>query len=70
MAKTKELFWGKYTAKNIEEAKQDEDWYIRLGAYRALGWTEEAKKDKDWSIRREAELYFRIQEAKARKGAD
>jgi HEAT repeat protein len=34
-----------------EEAKKDEDWSIRLGAYRALGFTEEAKKDESWRIR-------------------
>ena len=37
-----------------EEAKQDEDWFIRREAYRALGYTDEAKKDKNWFIRREA----------------
>ena len=43
-----------------EEAKEDEDWYIRREAYRALGFTEEAKKDEDWYICREAELYFKV----------
>ena len=37
-----------------EEAKKDEDFDIRLEAYRALGFTDEAKKDVYWSIRREA----------------
>lgn len=43
-----------------EEAKKDEDWYIRLETYRALGFTEEALKDENLDIRREARIYFRI----------
>jgi len=34
-----------------EEAKKDEDLYIRLEAYRVLGFTEEAKKDEYWRVR-------------------
>jgi len=37
-----------------EEAKNDEDKYIRIEAYRALGYTEEAKNDEEWVIRRGA----------------
>lgn len=60
---TEYLFWGKYTIKNIEEAKKDSDIDIRLEAYRVLGFIEEAKKDANWSIRLEAELYFRVKKA-------
>ena len=37
-----------------EETKKDSEWYIRLEAYRSLGFTEEAKKDSDWYIRLQA----------------
>jgi len=37
-----------------EEAKTDTEWYIRIEAYRAFGYTEEAKNDNNWYIRREA----------------
>ena len=37
-----------------DEAKTDEDWHIRLEAYRALGFTEEVKTDDNWLIRLEA----------------
>ncbi len=59
-----ELFWNKYTIENIEEAKKDSDWNIRREAYRMLGFTDEAKKDSNWTIRLQAELYFKIKEAK------
>lgn len=65
-----ELFWGKYTIDNIEEAKKDKDSDIRRVAYRVLGYTQEAKKDKDPDIRREAELYFKIQESSERLERD
>ena len=37
-----------------KEAKKDENWSIRIQAYRALGYTEEAKNDEEWVIRRGA----------------
>lgn len=37
-----------------EEAKKDEEEYIRLMAYRMLGFPEEAKKDEYWRIRLES----------------
>ena len=43
-----------------EEAKSDDDWYIRREAYYALGFTEEAKSDYDWNIRQDAKLYFSL----------
>ena len=49
-----ELFFGKYTIENIYQALNDEDFTIRLEAYRALGFTEEAFKDEDWYIRLQA----------------
>jgi len=48
-----------------EEAKKDEDADVRLEAYRALGFTEEAKQDPDWAIREEADIYFRVKNAKS-----
>ena len=45
-----------------KEAKQDKDRFIRLKAYRALGYTEEAKQDESWDIRQEAELFFSLVE--------
>jgi len=60
----KELFWGKYTIENIEEAKKDGNWFIRCEAYRILGYTEEAKKDRNWEIRKDAELFFKIKKAR------
>lgn len=45
-----------------DEAKKDENWLIRLEAYRALEFTDEAKKDEDGLIHREAEIYFRIKQ--------
>ena len=43
-----------------EQSKKDEYWFIRLQAYRALGYTEEALNDSESDIRREAEIYFEI----------
>ena len=48
------LYFGKYTISNIKDALKDEDWNIRLEAYRVLGFTKDAFKDKHWYIRSEA----------------
>jgi hypothetical protein len=45
-----------------EEAKKDENWRIRLAAYRVLGFDESAKKDEDWLIRLEAYRAFGFDE--------
>ena len=37
-----------------EESKKDEHWAIRMGAYRALGYTEESKTTNNWVFRRGA----------------
>ena len=37
-----------------EEALKDENWNIRIRAYRSLGFTEEALKNEYWLIRLEA----------------
>lgn len=42
-----------------EEAKKDDDWWVRLEVYRTLGFDKNAKKDKDIIIRDEAKAYFR-----------
>ncbi len=41
-----------------DEARKDEDWQIRLEAYRALGFTEEALKDFAWQVRLQAYRAF------------
>jgi hypothetical protein len=41
-----------------EEAKKDENRYIRLNAYRTLGFTKEALEDNDEDIQREAKIYL------------
>ena len=56
--KEEELFWGKYTIDNIEEAKKDENEAVRRASFRVLGFTPEAKKDKDWFIRLGAYMVF------------
>jgi hypothetical protein len=52
----------KITCMNLfpEEGKQDDDWSVRLHAYRALGFTEESLKDQSAEVRQEAENYFNI----------
>lgn len=37
-----------------DEAFKDNDWNIRISAYRSLGFTEKAFKDNDYGIRLEA----------------
>jgi hypothetical protein len=45
-----------------KKALKDEDYEIRLEAYRRLGFTEEAFKDDFWLIRMEAETYFKMKD--------
>ena len=41
-----------------DEAFKDNDWNIRISAYRSLGFTEEALRDDSWLIRDEAIIYL------------
>ena len=56
------LYFCKYTISNIKDALKDENQYIRLEAYRILGYTKDAFKDEYSKIRLEAKLYFEIKE--------
>ena len=51
-----------------EEAKRDKDRYIRLEAYRVLGYTKEALQDKNISIRLEAWRFFGYTKESLRDG--